>query len=569
MKRLFPYAAFLSLALVCFFLQRLPEPADPKADSDHDVECQNGVVVSVSAPATDVGLTILRQGGNAVDAAIATAFALQVAYPPSGGLGGGGFMLVHPPAGAGAPVIIDYRECAPSAAWPTMYTKDESQFTHRAVAVPGTLRGLELVHRRFGTMSWQQLLQPAIALARDGFVEDKHLAKSLNETLAAAREFDEFQRVFGKPGGGAWSAGDRMVQPDLARTLQTISESGANALYSGPVATQIVAEMVRGKGLITAADLAAYKAIERAPLKARYRGYDVFVPPPPSAGGICLLEELNMLEGFDFRKWGRWTPRTIHVMAEAMRRANYDRARFLGDPAFVQIPPELTTLEYGRRLAATIDLDHATSSKSLSAEAIVSPDGENTTHFSIIDRNGMAVANTFTLERRWGSRIVVKGAGLLLNNDMRAFNLFPGATDTKGNIGTAPNLIAPGKRPLSSMTPTIVSRDGNVVLVTGTPGSQAIPHTILEIILSTIDFGIPLKEAVEAPRFSHQWLPDQIIIENPELYPEKMQALKNMGHSIVKIAPYPQGDAHSIWVVSPNHYFGVADRRISGKAAGF
>ena len=538
--------------------------------STHFVKCHNGVVVSVSGPASDVGLSILERGGNAVDAAIGTLFALAVAYPPGGNIGGGGFMLVHPAPGQGDPVAFDYRECAPSGASPNMFTKEESQFTHRAVAIPGTVRGLGLVHRRFATLPWSDLLQPAVELADKGFIVDSNLAKSLNDTLADAPEFLEFQRVFGKPAGGAWQPGDRLTQPDLARTLRVLADVGPDAFYTGPIAEEIIAEMTRGKGLITAKDLANYQAIERKPLSTRYRGtYDVYVPPPPSAGGICLLEELNMVNTFDLKPWGRWSPETLHIMAEAMRRANYDRARYLGDPAFTPIPSHLTSREYAADLARTIDLHKATRSVDLSADIPVSQEGPNTTHVSIIDHAGMAVGNTYTLERRWGSRIVVRKMGFLLNNDMRAFTLFPGVTDAKGTIGTLPNTIAPGKRPLSSQTPTIVAKDGRVKLIIGSPGSQGIPHTILCILVSMFDFNIPIEAAVEAPRLSHQWLPDQITFEAPEKYPETMKALAELGHTIVRSGPLPQGDAHTILVVEPNTYIGVADRRINGKASGY
>jgi gamma-glutamyltranspeptidase/glutathione hydrolase len=356
----------------------------------------------------------------------------------------------------------------------------------------------------------------------------------------------------------------------LARTLLILARDGPNAFYEGRIADEIAAEMRRGNGLITAADLAAYQAIERKPLTARYRNeYDVYVPPPASSGGVCLIEELHMLETFDLRACGRWSPTTLHVMAEAMRRANCDRARYLGDSAFVEIPSELTTPAYGHRLAKKIDLNRATPSTDLATDIPVSDEGENTTHFSIIDRNGMAVANTYTLERRWGSRVVVKNMGFLLNNDMWAFNLFPGYTDAKGAIGTPPNTIAPGKRPLSSQTPTIVARDGRVKLITGSPGSRAIPHTILGIIVSTIDFDMPVEAAVAWPRISHQWFPDHITLENPECYPDLCKALKNLGHTIVRHGPLPQGDAHTIWVIRSNRYVGVADRRFNGRATGY
>jgi gamma-glutamyltranspeptidase / glutathione hydrolase len=539
-------------------------------DSSRFVECHNGVVVTVSRPASEAGLLILKQGGNAVDAALATAFALAVVYPPAGNLGGGGFMLVHPAPGAGDPAAFIYRETAPAAVTPTMFTKQDTQYTPKAVAVPGTVRGLALAHRRFGTLPWSRLLQPAVELARDGFLVDGTLVDLLNTYLEDKYTIGhtEFIRVFGKPGGGRWAGGDRLVQPDLARTLQQLADLGPDAFYQGPIADQILAEMARGKGLITARDLADYRAIECQPLTTRYRGrYDVYVTPPPSAGGVCLLEELNMLEAFDLKAGGRWMPQTVHVMAEAMRRANYDRARYLGDPAFVPIPDNLTTPEYGRQLAQTIDLSKATRSRDLSVDIPLSPEGEDTTHFSIIDRKGMAVANTFTLERLWGSRIVVKDMGFLLNNNMFGFNLFPGVTDIGGTIGTSPNTIAPGKRMVSSMTPTIVAENGRVKLVTGSPGTRAIPNTLLCILVNLFDFGMLAREAIEAPRFSHEWFPDQISFETPELYPDLVTSLNEMGHALVRTGPRPQGDAHSIGVVGPNHYVGVADGRRNGKAA--
>ena len=540
-------------------------------DSNHFVQCHNGLVVSVSGPASDIGLSVLKQGGNAVDAAIATAFALQVAYPLSGNIGGGGFMLVHPGKGKGSPVVFDYRETAPAAASPTMYTQEESQFTHRAVATPGTVRGLAMAHARFGTVPWPKLIQPAITLAAQGFAVDARLAITLNEILAEAKAFPEFQRVFGKPGGEKWQERDLLIQPDLGRTLQLLADLGPDAFYTGPIAEQLLAEMTRGNGLITASDLAEYVAIERKPLTIRYHGrYDVYVPPPPCSGGVCLFEELNELEMFKLESWGRWSPKTIHVMVEAMRRANLDRARYLGDPVFVPLPPKLITRKYGRQLARTIDLKKATRSADLSPEIPLAKEEQSTTHFSVIDRTGMAAANTYTLERRWGSRIVVKNMGFLLNNDMRAFNLFPGVTDTKGGVGTEPNLIAPRKRPLSSMTPTIVAKNGRVVLVTGSSGSRAIPHTILEIMLGTLEFGMPVESAVAAPRFTHEWFPDEIRFEHAELFPDLVKALESLGHRIVPPAPLPfQGDTHTIFVPQAKEYIGVADRRINGKASGY
>ncbi len=570
----------LSLGLVVglVFMMKLnrhldvPIPPNP-ASSDSFAEGSNGMVVSVSGPATDVGVAILKAGGNAVDAAVATAFALTAAYPPAGNISGGGFMLVHPAPGQGEPTAFDYRESAPAAATPTMFAKGESQYAQKAAAVPGTIRGMALAHQRFGLLPWQQLIAPAIALARDGTIIDKNLAETLNQTLAEAvtgkAEFEELKRVYGKPGNGLWVMGDRLIQPDLAKTLQLLADRGPDAFYTGPIATEFLAEMKRGGGVITAKDLADYRAIERKPLTTRYHGWDVYVPPPPSSGGVCLIEELNVLESFDIKSWGRWSPKTVHVMAEAMRRANYDRARFLGDPAFAPLPTHLLTREYGRQLAETIDLNEATPSISLAKEIPILPEGKDTTHFSVIDKSGMAVANTYTLERRWGSRIVVKNMGFLLNNDMFAFNHYPGETDTKGSIGTSPNTIAPGKRPLTSQTPTIVSRAGKVKLITGSPGSRTIPHTVLCIMVNLFDFDLGIREAVAMPRFSHQWFPDQILLEYSERYPELCKSLSEMGHKVIRFGPLPQGDAHTIWVREPNHYQGAADDRISGKASGY
>ncbi len=541
-----------------------------RAESTHYVEGSNGMVVSVSAPASDVGVSILRQGGNAVDAAIATAFVLAVTYPLAGNLGGGGFMLVHPAPSGGEPVAFDYRETAPAAAWPTMYSPEESQFTHRAVATPGTIRGLEMAHRRFGTRPWSALVQPAVALAREGFLVDASLARSINETLAAAPEHAELQRVYGSP-GGIWQAGERMVLPDLARTLELLATLGPDAFYNGPIADRLVAEMERGQGLISADDLAAYRAVARTPLTTRYRGrYDILAPPLVSAGGVCLIEALNMLDCFDLKGSARWSAETVHLMVEVMRRAQYDRARYPGDPAFVQNPDWLTSRSYAHEKAATIDLRKATPSASLSASIPLADESTSTTHFGVIDQNGMAVANTYTLERRWGSRVVVKDMGFLLNNNMRAFNLFPGETDTKGNISAAANTIAPRKRPISSMTPTLVAQEGKVLLVTGSTGSRAIPNTILNILVSVLDFGLSVEEAVRHPRFSHEWFPDHIRMESPERFPETVAALTAMGHRIVAPTPLPfQGDSHTIWVSAQGTYVGVADTRISGKASGY
>jgi gamma-glutamyltranspeptidase / glutathione hydrolase len=559
-------AACLLPAGLCAALA--PAPLVGQAARRKAVEGKNGMVVSVSAPASDAGVATLKSGGNAVDAAVTVAFALAVTYPAAGNLGGGGFMLVHPAPGKGGPTVIDYRETAPARATRTMFARGGGAYGHRVVGVPGTVRGLALAHQRFGKLPWKDLVMPAVRLARDGFAIDAQLAGSLNGVVAQARDFPELCRVFGKPGGKSrWQEGDRLAQPELAKTLRLIAEQGPDVFYKGAIAERIEAEMKAGGGLITKKDLADYRAIERAPVRGTYRGYDVYGPPPPSSGGVCLVEMLNTLENFDLRKRGRWSAATLHLLIEAMRRAFCDRARYLGDPAFVKIPAHLTAREYGRKLAKEIDLTRATPSEDLAKDIPLAPEGDSTTHFSVIDRDGLAVANTYTLERSYGSRVVVKGAGFLLNNEMLDFNCRPGHTDRAGAVGTAPNLIAPGKRMLSSQTPTVVAKGSRVVLVTGSPGSRTIINTVLCVLVNVLDFDMDIQAAVDAPRLHHQWFPDVTRLEKVRDFPEVVKRLRAMGH---RVQGARQGDAHSIRVdPRTGHYFGAADRRISGKASGY
>jgi gamma-glutamyltranspeptidase/glutathione hydrolase len=528
---------------------------------------RHGMVVAVSPPGAEVGRDVLLMGGNAVDAAVATAFAMAVTYPAAGNIGGGGFMLIYP-GGAAEPVVVDYRETAPAKATPTMYTRDDTWYSRKAVGVPGTVRGLALAHGRFGKLPWKDVVLPAVRLAEEGFVIDAALAASLNGVVAGSGEYAELCRVLGKDGGASsWTAGDRLVQKDLGRTLRLIAERGPDAFYTGPVADLFVAEMKRGGGLITREDLANYRARLRRPVHGTYRGYDVYAPPPPSSGGTCLVEMLNILENFDLRKHGRWSPETLHVMIEAMRRAYRDRARYLGDADFVTVPAHLTGKEYARKLARGIDLNKATRSEDLAGDIPLTREGDHTTHFSVIDGDGMAVSNTYTLERSYGSRFVVRGAGFLLNNEMMDFNWFPGETDRRGRIGTAANQIAPGKRMLSSQTPTVIARDGKVVLVTGSPGSRTIINTVLCLIVNVIDFDMDVRSAVDAPRLHHAWFPDEARFEGTGEHAAAVAKLKAMGHAVRATR---QGDAHSIFVdPKTGAYVGAADKRVNGKAAGF
>jgi gamma-glutamyltranspeptidase/glutathione hydrolase len=534
----------------------------------HDVVAEHGVVVSVESHASDVGLAVLKRGGNAVDAAVATALALAVTHPPAGNIGGGGFMMIHA-ANTGETVCIEYRETAPAAATREIMAKlHDTSRGHVSVGVPGTVRGLALAHEKYGARPWKELVEPAVRLAADGFAIDPHLAGSLNGWLKQTAQFSEAQRVFRKPDGSAWAAGDRLVQKDLAATLRLIADAGPDAFYRGAIADQIVAEMQAGGGLVTKADLAAYEAHVRTPIRGVYRGHDVFAPPPPSSGGVALVQMLNILENFDLARQGRTSATTTHQLIEAMSRAYFDRAMHLGDPAFSDVPVErLTSKAYARQLATRIVPDRATRSEELGKGVITLAEGESTTHFSIVDRAGNAVANTYTLQDSYGSFVVVRGAGFLLNNEMTDFNLQPGVTDRRGRIGTDANLVAPGKRMLSSQTPTIVLKDGKVRLVTGSPGGRTIINTVLHMVTNVIDFEMDIRAAVDAPRMHHAWMPDVVRIERDRFPAATREALEVMGHRIESTAR--QGDAHSIWVdPATGLRHGAADKRLSGKAAG-
>lgn len=560
-------AGTLILALLALANTGALAPASQKEVARRAVEAANGVVVSVSAPGSEAGLQILQRGGNAVDAAVATAFALAVTHPAAGNIGGGGFMVIHPGASGRDPVVIDYRETAPAAATRTMFAEGKHQYGHKVVGVPGTVRGMALAHRKLGKLPWKELVMPAVRLAEEGYVLDAVHASWLNGIVRDAKDFSELQRVLGKP-GSTWQPGDTHVQKDLAITLRRIAEQGPDAFYTGNIADQLVAEMKQGGGLITHSDLAAYQARERAPIRGTYRGFEILGAPPPSSGGICLVQMLNLLENYDLRKQGRWSPETMHLLIETMRRVYCDRARYLGDPDFVKIPDHLTTKEYAAKLARSIRPDQATSSAALAPEIMLAGEGESTTHFSVLDRDGMAVANTYTLEHSFGSRVVVRGAGFLLNNEMLDFNPRPGVTDRTGRIGTEANLVAPGKRMLSSQTPTIVTKNGKVYLVTGSPGGRTIINTVLNVVINVLDFEMDVQAAVDAPRLHQQWFPETVRFEGRGEHAELVKQLEALGH---KFQPGGrQGDAHSIWVnPKTGTYHGAADRRISGKAAGY
>ena len=541
---------------------------------DEGVPSTDGLVVCTSAPACDAGAEILAKGGTAVDAAVATAFALAVTHPSAGNIGGGGFMVVRAPNGQAT--SFDYREKAPLKSTRKMYMRDgkvDSSLTNAgylAPGVPGTVRGLALAHRKFGRLRWNDVVMPAVRLAEDGFVISDALARSLNVQLAGAMgRFPASVEAYGKPGGGTWTGGDRLILTDLGKSLRAIATGGPDVFYKGWIADRIAADFAANGGLITKEDLAMYQAKERAPVLGTFRGFDIISMPPPSSGGVALIEMLNVLETFDLKSKGPNAAETRHLEIEAMRRAYLDRARYLGDPDFVKMPlARLLSKDYGRTLASTIDANNATSSLELGKDIVTTDaqESDETTHFSVIDRYGTAVSNTYTLEGGYGSKVVAKGTGFLLNNEMGDFNKNPGVTLPDGTIGTPANLIDPGKRMLSSMTPTIVAKDRRVVLITGSPGSLTIINTVLNVVVAVTEFGMNVREAVDLPRVHHQWLPDTVAIERSGATDELLQKLRTMGHTVIPGGA--QGDANSIVVDGRGTAWGANDRRSSdGKAA--
>jgi len=534
-----------------------------------------GLVVSASDIAADIGAATLARGGNAVDAAVATAFAMAVTHPTAGNLGGGGFMIVRTPDGRAT--TFDYREKAPGRSTPTMYLGTDGNIDRSLTAagylapgVPGTVRGMALAHGRFGKLPWHDVVTPAADLARTGFRMSASLARSLNGELRRMQPFPASVAAYGKPGGGDWTAGDTIVLPDLARSLAAIAADGPDAFYTGWIADRIAADMAEHGGLITRADLAAYEARERAPVTGTFLGYDIISMPPPSSGGTALVEMLNMLEALDIQDVPRGSALAFHLTTEAMRRAYLDRARFLGDSDFVDVPIDrLTSKAHARELIASINPDKASSSVELGRDIVTAgpPEPDETTHFSVLDKDGMAVSNTYTLEGGYGSHVVISGTGILLNNEMGDFNKKPGTTNLTGDIGTPANLIAPGKRMLSSMTPTIVTRDGRLVLITGSPGGRTIINTVLNVVLNVTAWNMTGREAVDAARSHHQWLPDRLSIEDGGIADVELESLRARGHD-VRVSGR-QGSAQSIWIhPTTGQAYGVADGRdATAKAA--
>ncbi len=534
----------LALALVALlvaaqvFAQASDSPIIRYEDRIHPQLGPAGMVAAQNHLSAEVGAEILEAGGNAVDAAIAVGFSLAVTLPRAGNLGGGGFMVIYE-ANSGAAVAIDYREMAPARATRDMYLdengdvdRERATFSHLASGVPGTVAGLYKAHEAFGRLPWKRILQPAIQQAREGVAISYDLAQQLRSRQERMCRNAATCGYFYKPGGVPYEAGDILRQEDLAAVLMRIAEEGPDGFYKGQTARLIAAEMVRGGGLVDEASLAAYKPVVREPVRGTYRGYELITMPPPSSGGVHIVQMLNILEQFPVGELGFGSADNLHLLAEAARLAYADRSKHLGDPDFYDVPVAwLTSKEYARELAATIDMRSARKSQDVMPGVAPRPESPDTTHFSVIDADGNVVSNTTTLNFSFGSAISVPGAGFLLNNEMDDFVSKPGVPNAFGLLGGDANAIEAGKRPLSSMSPTIVLADGEAWFATGSPGGSRIITTVLQMIVNMIDHGMNIAEATIAPRVHHQWYPDLLQLESG-FSPDTIRLLRDKGHDV-------------------------------------
>jgi len=553
------------------FAQERRSYAPPDLSTVRAIAAEHGLVVAQERLAAQVGADILRQGGNAIDAAVATGFALAVTYPRAGNIGGGGFMVIHS-AGRNEDVAIDYRETAPGAITKDVFLgadgkpdADKSRNSALGIGVPGTVAGLALALEKYGSgrFTLAQILKPSIELARDGFVVADDMADTLSDMYRRMARWPNSAKAFSRSDGAPLQEGDQLIQSNLAATLSAIAEQGPRGFYEGPVAERLARAVRDGGGIMTMEDLKSYQAVIRSPVRGNYRGYDIVSMPLPSSGGTVLLETLNILEGFPMPDMKQGSAPSFHVMIEAMKRAYADRARYLGDPAFVNAPVNvLVTKEYAARQRAGIDLDRATPAADVLS---VSPvrEGANTTHYSVVDSSGNAVSNTYTLNFPYGVGLVAEGTGVLLNNELDDFTAAPGASNAFGLVGFEANLPGPGKRPLSSMSPTIVLKDGKPVLVTGTPGGSRIISAVLQVVVDVIDYNMDVAAAVAAPRIHHQWMPDEVRVERG-FSDEVLAELRAKGHKVIE--PLGQTSVNSI-AVTPNGLLGAPDPRTRGAAA--
>ena len=551
----------------------------PMVAAREPVRARHGIVASTNEVASRVGVEIMKRGGNAVDAAIAVAFALAVTHPAAGNLGGGGFMMIR--LKDGRTTAIDYREMAPGAAHRDIYLDKNGNLIegeggslvgYRAAGVPGTVRGMELALKKYGSgkLSWSQLVEPARQLAAKGFTVTYSLARSLHSSREYLEQYAETKRIYLK-GGQFYKEGELFRQPELAATFERLQRVGPNEFYEGETARLIVADMKRNNGLMTMEDLRGYVAKERTPVRGNYRGHDVISMPPPSSGGAVLIQMLNILEGFDLQKLEANSSDRYHLMAEAMRRAFADRAEYMGDSDFVKVPiPGLIDKAYAKTLRATINTERASTSTEVRAGRPAGYESEDTTHFTVVDAEGNAVANTYTLNNSYGSAAVAKGTGILLNDEMDDFAAKPGTPNLYGLIQGERNAVAPKKRPLSAMTPTIVLRkDGSLWFTAGSPGGPTIINTVLCIITNVIDYEMNIQQAIDFPRIHHQWLPDELVGEPFGLSGDTQKALTARGHKLAKLRHL--GDAEGIMIEEKTGMrLGATDpRRSDGQAIGY
>lgn len=557
-------------------------PAGLHAASRAPVAAENGMVVSAQHLASKVGVDVLKKGGNAVDAAVAVGYALAVVYPAAGNLGGGGFMLVQ--MADGRKDFLDFRETAPLAATANMYQDKDgnvvpklSTHGHLAVGVPGTVAGMEMARELYGTMPRKALIAPSVALAEKGWVLERGDADLLKGVADDLVKDPAAKAIFIKKDGTPLGEGDTLVQKDLGKTLRAISDKGAPGFYQGPVAAAIVASSKAGNGILTQADLDGYKVRRLAPVESQYRGYGVISAPPPSSGGVVICQMLNILEAYPLKDWGFRSAQSVHHIIEAMRHAYIDRNSQLGDPDFIKNPVErLTSKEYAAKIRAAIAPDKAGDSNILKP-GTPPHEGSNTTHYSIVDTWGNAVAVTYTLNDWYGARVAAAGTGVLLNNEMDDFTAKPGVPNIYGLVQGEANAIAPGKRPLSSMSPTIITKDGKPLLVVGTPGGSRIITATFHTIINVLDYGMDIQEAVDAGRFHQQWQPDLTNIEIFALSPDTQALLQQMGHKFGP--PQPANHVTAVLVGAPkvngepvgkNRFYGANDPRLNtGLALGY
>ena len=538
------------------------------------IRAKNGIVSSASRLASEAGLEALKKGGNAVDAAVATAFALAVTWPSAGNIGGGGFLVYH--GANGHATTFDFREKAAIAATESMYLGADGRVVNNsnhigmlAVGVPGTVAGLYKAHQELGSLPWEDLVGPALEMAREGIPLTYSLQTGFVRSASRFRQYPSSAKKFFKSDGSFYELGESWKQPDLAHTLELIQRNGKDGFYRGENAKRLADFMAANGGLITEEDLEQYEAIEREPIRGSYRGFDIISMPPPSSGGVALVEMLNILEDYDLSRMGHNSADYLHVLTETMRRAYADRAEHLGDPDFNDDMPlsRLLDKEYAAELRSSIDMERK--SESQPSQFAQAYESEETTHFSVVDKDGNMVSLTYTLEFGYGSAIVVEGGGYLLNNELGDFNAIPGLTDERGNIGTTPNLVAPQKRPLSSMTPTIVAQNGEPVFATGSPGGKTIINTTMQTILNIIDHGFNIAEAIEAGSIHHQWLPDVTRVESDSISTDTIRLYEAKGHRVQERSS--QGAAMGVYHNRDEGLFeGASDsRRGDGAAVGY